>query len=147
MAKKNVIDKMKAWVRRPGAFETPKPGGPAMPVGFNVPMSLEEQISRVVRSQISKQTIKARAQELDPEFDDLDYEARPESPHEMVMDDELGLEMTRWEKAAVDKERAAFDAKARAYLERRKARQRAAKNISDVKKDVKKSADTPPVED
>lgn len=148
MAKK-IVEKLTKWMRRPGAFEAPKPGGPAMPVGFNIPMSLEEQIARVVRSQISRQTLKTRAQELDPDFEDLDAPigGHRESPHEVVFDEELGLEMTRWEKAAVDKERAAFDAKARAYLERRKAAKRERKESAPVKEDVKKPADKKPVED
>jgi len=110
------------WRQRPGAFEKPGQHRPAIPVGFSRPPSLEEQIVRVVRSQMSKQTIRDRALELDPDFEDLDKDLdRPFSPHELVHDEQLG-EMTNWEKLAVDRERKAFDEKAKAYLERRKAR-------------------------
>jgi len=129
------------WKSREGSFEKPGQHRPAIPVGFNRPPSLEEQIVRVVRSQITKQTLRERAVELDPDFEDLDRDlSGPQSPHELVSDHELG-EMTRWEKVAIDKERAAFDAKAEQWIDRRKAQAQQRKNIE---REVKKNQE--PVE-
>lgn len=115
--------KRPAWMDRKGSFEIPDQSKPNIPVGFAIPESLEQQIARMVRSQISKQTLHGRAMELDEEFEDLEAEINPlRSPHEVVVDEELGVEVTRWEKEAIDQERKAFDAKAREYAQRAKER-------------------------
>jgi len=75
---------------------------------------------------------------------DLDRDInRVQSPHELVRDAELGIEVTRWEKAEIDKERAAFDAKAQAYIARLKERKATfeAGKKKDVKPDDKKADD------
>lgn len=137
---KKAIKKVFGWAKRPGAFERPSQEKRRIPVGFHQPESLEAQIARIVRSQVSRVSLQKRAEQLDPEFEDLEYERKAHSPHELVFDEDTGIEMTRWEKESVDKEREAFDSKAKAYLERRKQRLLSLKKQKPEVKDEKKKA-------
>lgn len=132
------VKRIARWMSREGAFERPSQDKPAIPATMKVPQSLESQVARLVRSQLTQQSVKQRAKELDPDFEDLDSEARPFSPHELVTDPELGVEVTRWEKESIDKARAAFDARVQNYIKLQKERRATAPKKEKVKSDVKK---------
>lgn len=71
--------------------------------------TIQEQIASMVRYHYE------RTEDLDENFADGDDYADEESrsPHELVLDQETGLEMTRYEKQMLDERRPGFEAHAK----------------------------------
>lgn len=114
----------KNTVRR---HEATDPMPMTLPVQFQKPPTLAEQIARHLGAQ--KRWEEQHA--LETAEDALDFgdddEDEPTSIHELVFDPELNRELTRYEKAALDKSRARFDAE----LQKKIAADRAAKAAAD----------------
>lgn len=147
--KLGIVTRAIDWMKRPGAFEKNNGAKRNLPIAFGRPPSLEEQMLRVVRSEIFREGVRRRAANVDPE---LYVEEGPTSPHEMVFDKDLGREMPRWEKEAIDRDRAEFDRQLKLreeHVRRIKEARRYARppQKNDPVKDKKKPAPKEPVEE
>lgn len=102
------------------ASEPTDPRPSSMALGVPHPPSLQEMVQNAVRHAF--QNIQDTA-ENNPH--DWDFEDRPdfESPHELVFDPGLGREVTKGEKAYLDRQRSNFDS----YVTKVKRERRAAK--------------------
>jgi len=112
-----------------------------IPVGFQRPPSLQEQIQRLVRVEISERAVNSGAESFEKsedfgdESDDFD---QPSSPHEVFYHPGLGKDVTRTEARAILQGEREADEQYKAYREkvakekreaaeeRRKARKRRA---------------------
>lgn len=100
--------KKETHVRR---HEVTDPNPISMPVKFQRPPTLAEQIARFMgaherfQAQQGEETIE-EAEDFDIEEDDS-----PHSPHELVYDEQLNREMPRYEKMLLDRQRAQFEEK------------------------------------
>lgn len=106
--------------------EATDPNPMTLPVKFQKPPTLAEQIARHMAS--TQRWQEAHADESPEEAHDFgdDNEDEPQSIHELVFDPELNQELTRYEKAALDRSRARFDAQLKAKIERDRAARAAA---------------------
>lgn len=89
--------------------EVVDPNPVAIPVKFQRPPTLAEQIARFMGAQ--QRYAALQGEETPDEADDLevDDDASPESPHELVHDPLLNREIPRYEKVLLDRDRAKFD--------------------------------------
>lgn len=92
-------------------FEKLDPTPVSIPIGFEKPPSIAEEIRRFIRSYEFEKEMKSQGYETFDEADDFevgdDYD--PHSPYELEFDPDLGKEITREERARLDVERARFD--------------------------------------
>lgn len=108
---RKLIDKIK---KRAGFTEPVDSKPMAIPVGFQRPPTLQEQVARLVRTEVSRRAAEQGLETFE-EADDFEVgdDFEPNSPHELVFDPELGREMSKAEKQYIDEGRAAFDAAAK----------------------------------
>lgn len=97
-----------------------RPG--SIPVKFQKPPTLAEQIARHMASH--ERYVAQSGRESPDEADDFDMpdEDEVESPHELVYDEPLNREITRYEQALLNAQRAHFDSVLAKKLEADKAR-------------------------
>lgn len=95
--------------------ETPDPRPVSETIHFDRPLTLEERVNRAIRSALEQK-------ERKPAPDGFDFEDPPEfvSEHELVVDEHSGMEVTKHEKAWLDKQRAEFDGYVTKVKERKK---------------------------
>lgn len=86
----------------------PKPAG--IPVGFQRPPTLQEQVQRFIRHEMSQAAANGGLETWE-EADDFDVgdDYDPSSPHELVFDPELGKEITKDQQRYVAQSRKKFD--------------------------------------
>lgn len=89
--------------------EAVDPNPVSAPVKFQRPPTLAEQIARFLGQH--ERYVKSQEAESPDDAEDFDIpdEDSPESPHELVYDEQLNRELPRYEKALLDRQRAAFD--------------------------------------
>lgn len=106
--------------------EATDPTPMTLPVKFQKPPTLAEQIARHMGATQRWQEQHASESPDDAlDFGD-DDEDEPRSIHELVFDEQLNRELTRYEKMALDKSRAAFDQKLQAKIQNDRAARAAA---------------------
>ncbi len=75
--------------------EIPDPTPMSLPVGFKIPETLDEQIQRLVRNQVSRNADEKGFETFDEAEDfDVDDEIDPNSPFEMEFDPVLGRDVS-----------------------------------------------------
>lgn len=98
---------------RSNVTESPDPTPVALPIGYKRPLTLNEQILNMIRSQELRRFAEGNGQETLEEADDFEVgdDFDPQAPYEMDFDHDLGKEITRAEKTYLDAHRNAFDKK------------------------------------
>lgn len=83
----------------------------SIPVAYTRPLSLQEQIKRMVRSEEFMRQADAAGVETFDEADDFDVgdDFDPSSPYELEFDPDLGREVSKEEKRVLDEARREFD--------------------------------------
>lgn len=124
-------------------YEAVDPNPTAAAVNFRKPPTLAEQIARYMGDH--ERWKSQQGFETPEEADDLEVsdDDAPESPHELVYDEQLNREMPRYEKMLLDRQRAAFEEKLAQKLNADKAARAAADEAerrlkSERKKSTKK---------
>lgn len=116
----------------------------AVPAGLRRPETIQDIVRRLVRPLVDME-LSQYASEAEDSIDsvtDLDEDDdEAQSPHELVHDPDLNMEITRAEKAYVDKQRAEFNG----YVSH--ARRKHAESKEQVREKQKKKAASPPEED
>lgn len=113
MAKKKIneqIEKMKNWLSRQKPQMTEKgrekldQTKQTIPLGFERPETLAEQVARLVRSNSLAQAATAAGYDTFDDYDDFDIEddVDPSTPYETVFEPGLNKEITRAEKQFID---------------------------------------------
>lgn len=137
----------------PRRFEAVDSKPKTLPVAFGRPPTLAEQISRHM---LASQRYAAAQQGDGTDDDDFggpegDWEDEVASPHELVYDEQLNRELTRYQKEHLDRQRAEFDKRLAAKIKsdrERKATVEAAKKALEAERQMPKNKPgKPAVED
>jgi len=118
------------------------------PVKFQKPPTLAEQIARYMGAH-NRYVASQEGEESPEDFDDFGTDEEDEhfqSPHELVYDEQLNRELTRYEKAVLDKQRKSFDAALTRKIRDEKAAAEAAERAAAIdakrkKQKIDESAD------
>lgn len=125
------MKKRKISVRR---HEATDPNPISLPVKFRKPPTLAEQIARYMSDH--KRHNEEEGTETREEADDHEVsdDESPYSPHELVYDEQLNRELTRYQKEHLDQQRAVFDAQlSQQIAEAKRARKAAEQALNDAK--------------
>ena len=136
---KKLIQKL---MKRPGFYDKTDPTPPAIPLKWKRPPTLQEQVARMVHSEQFKQYMEREGFETIDEAEDFEVgdDYVPEAPHELVYDHDLGKEVSKREKANLDRDREKFDNYARQELAKKRAAKKEKKEEA-APPDPKKKAD------
>lgn len=128
---------MKRQVKRRHEATDPKPK--TLPMNFGRPPTLPEQIAYHLAA--SERYARAQAGDGTDDDDfggpDSDWEDEPGSPHELVYDEQLNRELTRYQKEHLDAQRAEFD---KIVMEKRAARRAEMATIAEATRRLKKES-------
>lgn len=131
-------------------YEAVDPNPVTLPVKFQRPPTLAEQIARFMGAH--ERYVAQQGQESPDEVDDFEIEDEdaPHSPHELVYDEQLNRELPRFEKEHLDRQRAAFDEKLQTKIredrQQREMLHRMQQEDKAAKKSSKKAAQPEPSE-
>lgn len=134
---KNLIAKLK---KRSGFFDKADPKPTGIPLNFKRPPTLAEQVARLVHSEHFKRQMEQSGFETIDEAEDFEVgdDYVPDSPHELVYDDDLGKEISKQEKRQLDQDRARFDVYVKNTLAERKRKAKEKKQSEEAPSEPKK---------
>lgn len=104
---------MKKKQKSPRHYEAVDSKPRTLPVSFGRPPTLAEQIAQHMAASNRYAAARLGDGSDDDDFggSDSDWEDEPGSPHELVYDEQLNRELTRYQKEHLDRQRAEFDKK------------------------------------
>lgn len=128
-------------------YEAVDPNPVSLPVKFQRPPTLAEQIARFMGAHQRFQEQQGSESPEEAEDFDVEDDESPYSPHELVYDSQLNRELPRFEKEHLDKQRAEFDRLLAQKAAQDRAARQAAESVSRQKMSEKNKAPSAPTDE